>query len=676
MQTSAPDDTSAVPAPADVRAFADVLPQLMWAAGPDNRLIFVNRAWRDYIGLGVGTTFEERLDFVHPDDREAVIGLLGAESPEGEFRIRRAGDGSYRWHLVRWHYVNDPNGVRSYHVGTGTDVHERHLAAQEQAFLLEASRTINSSLELEPTLRSVVRSGVAGFADWCEIDLFGREGIVTRAFAHADPQMEAALQGLVGRVHDADPTEHYERIESALRAGRTLFTRYVLEEMSEAVVRDPRMLELYRRAGVASSIIVPLHSRERVLGWIVFMRTDPARAYAESDLEPAEEFTRRAALAIDNAQLFGREHRVADAMQAASLPRKLPKVPNVDMHAIYVPGGSEAQIGGDWYDAFRLRDGRLVISVGDVVGSGVDAAVTMSNMRQVIRGVAQVRPDPVLMLDAADSALRLEESERYVTACVAVIDPVTRSMTYAVAGHPPPYLRDARGTLAALEFDGLPLGLRQPNARRANALQLAPGSVLTFYTDGLIESTHDIVEGIAALEKLLASRGFYESANPAKFVRSHLLSGGARDDVAILVVRLRSLSEESVDTTRRIYCWTHEAIDAAVLHRLRGRLERALQDHGLTADAIERAQLVLGELVGNVARHAPGALQIVLDMTNSPPVLHVVDEGAGFETVPSAAPDEMSETGRGLFIVSELTQEFTVSRGPKGGTHARAVLDA
>ncbi|MBV8435643.1 MAG: SpoIIE family protein phosphatase [Candidatus Eremiobacteraeota bacterium] len=657
----------------DIEAFADALPQLIWVVASDGRLAFVNKAWRDYAGLDVGASFAQRLDLIHPDDRQNVQEVLRERGAGGEFRIRRAGDGAYRWFLMRFEYVSEADGTEV-RVGTAIDVHDRNRLSEDLAFLSAASRTMNATLDVEATLRTIVRVAVPRLADWCEIDLFGRDGIVTRAFAHREQAVDERLQVLVGRVHDVNPTSHYERIESALRAGRTLFTRFVLDEMSEAVVREPRMLDLYKRAGIGSSVIVPLSSRERVLGWIVYMRSDPQNAYEDEDLPLMEEYAARAALAIDNAQLFGREHRVAHAMQSASLPRKLPKVPGIDMHAIYVPGQSEAQIGGDWYDAFRLRDGRLVISVGDVAGSGVDAAVTMSNMRQIIRGTAQLHADPVLMLDAADSALRLEESEKFVTACVAVIDPVSRTMTYASAGHPPPYVRDKVRAPVPLTFDGLPLGLRQRSTRHPSTHHLTPGTMLVFYTDGLIESTHDLLGGIASLERLIATREFYQSANPAKFVRSHMLDGGARDDVAILVVRVRAPSERTADSTRRIYCWTYDSVDPDVLSAVRDRLQHVLAEHGLRDDAIERAKLVLGELVGNVARHAPGAVQIVVDMTTSSPVLHVVDEGVGFERAP-VLPDVLSEGGRGLFIVSELTQEFTISRSQGGGSHARAVLD-
>ncbi|MBV8148722.1 MAG: SpoIIE family protein phosphatase [Candidatus Eremiobacteraeota bacterium] len=658
----------------DIRAFADALPHWIWLIDGNDRLTFVNAALRDEVGLDVGASLEQRLGVVHPDDRGALLRVLKDRLPECEVRVRDLRDGAYRWHLVRWLYVSAPDGSHQYRVGTGIDVHERHVLEERQAFMSEASRAINASLNLNQTLRAIVRRTVATLADWCEIDLFGREGVVTRAIAHARPELDRSLQAVVGRVHDHNPTEHYERIEAALRAGKTLLTRYVLDEMSEAVVPDPEMLASYKMAGVASSVIVPLASRERVLGWIVFMRTDPSNPYSESDLGALEDFAGRAALAIDNAQIFGREHRLAHAMQSASLPRRLPKVSNLDMHAVYVPGHGEAQIGGDWYDAFRLYDGRVVISIGDVVGSGVDAAVTMSNMRQVIRGAAQIHPDPVLMLDAADSALRLEDGERYVTAFVAVIDPVTRMMSYASAGHPPPYFCTATAPPVALTFDDLPLGLRGRSVRYPTTLQLTPRSILVLYTDGLIETTRNIVDGIAALETLLGSNQFYNSANPAKFIRSRMLDRGALDDVAILSVLVRADSDEASDCSRRIYCWTYGSIDSEVLCGLRERLAHVLEEHGLRHHAVERAKVVLGELLGNVARHAPGPLQIVVDLTSPTPVLHVVDEGKGCAPRPALPPDVLSEGGRGLFIVSELTREFTITRDTGGGTHARAVL--
>jgi phosphoserine phosphatase RsbU/P len=655
----------------------DTLPALAFmAAAGDDRLVFVNRAWREYTGLGVGSTLEQRRALVHPDDVAALVEARRDQAAEFEMRFRRAGSQAYRWHLMRWRRVAAPDGTPLYRVGTMIDIDERHAAEEEQAFLSRAGGAINASLDLEQTVRSVARHAVPMLADWCEVDLVEREGVVTRALAHRNAAIQQRVNALIGRVHERSPSDAYERIAEAMRAGKPVTARRIDAAMADAVVIDPKARELYRTAGFASSIILPLAARGRVIGALTMVRTDPSYPYTEREIRVAEEFAVRASLAIDNAQIFGREHRVAEAMQAASLPKRLPKLPSIEMHAIYVPGRADAAIGGDWYDAFRLRDGRLVVSIGDVSGSGVDAAVTMSNMRQIIRGTAQVHADPVLMLNAADRALRLEDTELFVTAFVGVVDPIRRSILYANAGHPPPYVRDAAGKLTKLEFEGLPLGLRNRSVARPGSLTLEEDSTIVFYTDGLIESTHNIVAGIGALESVLRLPGFAVASNPAKFVRANMLAGAARDDVAILTLKvLKSVQEDpSSDGTRRLFRWRYERIDRDVSLELRRRLARTLEEHGFDREATERAELVLGELIGNIARHAPGGLEVIVDLSAASPVLHVIDEGPGFERAPMLPRDLLSESGRGLYIVSELTDEFSVSRGPSGGSHARAVL--
>ena len=151
-------------------------------------------------------------------------------------------------------------------------------------------------------------------------------------------------------------------------------------------------------------------------------------------------------------QELDREHRALLGFQNAALPKQLPAVPGMKFDAMYEAAGKDALVGGDWYDAFRLTDGRIVISVGDVMGSGLDAAVTMAAARQAIRGAAQVFPEPAAVLDAADRALRSEQPDRIVTAFLGIIDPVTGMLSYASAGHPPPlmwYPDGAIGELAA-----------------------------------------------------------------------------------------------------------------------------------------------------------------------------------------------------------------------------------
>ncbi len=312
----------------------------------------------------------------------------------------------------------------------------------------------------------------------------------------------------------------------------------------------------------------------------------------------------------------------------------------------------------------------MVVSIGDVSGSGLDAAVTMSNMRQIIRGIAQVHADPVLMLNSADRALRMDdEPDRFVTAFIGVIDPIANTMVYASAGHPPPYIRRANGSLEELSFVDLPLGLRERMSIHASSIGVGDGDLVVFYTDGLIESSRDLEGGARLLRAALTDPQIDRAVYPAAFIGERVLVDGARDDVAIFTLRMQS--DQRVGNMRR---WSFASLDADGLTGMRREFRALLIGFGLSELRLETAELVLGELAGNVVRHAAGAVEFVLDHSGGDVVLHVIDEGPGFERAPMLPIDVMSESGRGLFIVAELTREFSVTKRHPRGSHARAVL--
>jgi anti-sigma regulatory factor (Ser/Thr protein kinase) len=364
--------------------------------------------------------------------------------------------------------------------------------------------------------------------------------------------------------------------------------------------------------------------------------------------------------------------RVSEAFQVASLPESLPKIAGVRFDAVYEAGRAEALVGGDWYDAMRLLDGRILVSVGDVSGSGLAAAVTMNAMRQIIRGAAQHKADPLAILDAADRTLRQERPEALVTAFVGILDPLTFTLHYACAGHPPPIVRRADGRIDELRALGLPLGLWEKGFSDAPIAALDPGSVLVIYTDGLTESTHDFADGERRLFDAIASLNVEKETSCARAIRDKMLVGGARDDVAILTV----LMEESVVVADLgVFRWTIDPSEPRSMMRVRDSMLEALRAHATPERSVCDAELIFAELIGNVVRHAPGKIEVVLDASGRLPVLNVIDEGPGFSRTVHLPTDMMREGGRGLFIVSTLAKELNVTKRVGNGSHVRAVLE-
>ncbi len=367
--------------------------------------------------------------------------------------------------------------------------------------------------------------------------------------------------------------------------------------------------------------------------------------------------------------LYEAERRITERLQAAALPRTLPRIPGLVLDAYYRAGRDEAQIGGDWYDALRLNDGRVVITVGDVSGSGLDAAVTMAAVRQVLRGVAQVHPDPAMMLDAAERTLQADDPERIVTAFVAVLDPVTSELAYASAGHPRPLLRRGGADWVELAASGLPLGVAAKGERIAENVGMPGDAMLVLYTDGLVEAAHDLAAGEDRLRAALHDPAVLSAANVARAIHDAVVAGETRDDVAIFTVR-----RDPELTAHTIVHWTFASADANAARAARHAVSQALAGHGLGLDALGAAEVVFAELLGNIVRHAPGPAEVALDLGGPAPVLHVLDRGRGFRHLPRLPDDVLSERGRGLYIVSALADDLTVTRRPHGGSHARAVL--
>jgi PAS domain S-box-containing protein len=661
----------------------DAIPEIAWTATHAGRLEWFNQQWYEYTGRrdasARGPLALERqwLETVHPDDyhlgrRVLSAGATSHTSYSVELRLRRS-DGVTRWFRVHVSELNGTQSGRDGRLGTCTDIDDYKRQGQRFAFLAKAGEVLAETLDLQATLDRLLAIIVPEFGDWAAIDLFDvNDRLKTAAVTHANPAKMPLMKELLGR-YNHDPRAE-PGIAAALRKNRPVVLREISDELITKTAA-PDLLPVIRKLAPRSTVTVPLRTRGRTIGSLVAYWAETPRRYEQDDLPLFEELTKRAAVSIDNARLYEREREIAAEFQRAALPISLPQVGGIRFTGLYVPANDRELLGGDWYDALRLSDGRIVVSIGDVAGSGLAAAVIMSSMRQVIRGVAQVYADPVAMLDAADRTLKTEHPETFVTAFVGVFDPVARTLTYASAGHPPPLLRDVGGVITMLDAGGLPLGLRV-RGEIAATMAMPTSGLIVLYSDGLVEAERDVIGGEDRLVAAVARPEIAESANPADALYRAVLKAGSNDDVVILTMRLDAPNEGSVDTvtgarTRR---WAFDTNDEGAARNARHSFVAALRDGGVRAEHLDAAELVFGELLGNVVRFAPGPIEIMFDWTEITPILHVLDRGPGFTLATRLPSDLLSERGRGLYIVWSLAEDFNVTKRLDGGSHARAVL--
>ncbi len=316
---------------------------------------------------------------------------------------------------------------------------------------------------------------------------------------------------------------------------------HVDDEAVAYVIPDGRHREVYREVGYASGLMVPLRIRDRVFGVLGIATDDPTRLYTEFDVTTALELGRRGAIGLENAHSFAREHRVATTLQRALLPSSLPDVAGVRFSFAYsaAASGDGEAVGGDWYDAFPVEGGRIALSVGDVAGHGVEAAVTMGIVRQSIRAAALDLHAPKDVLARANRIITLEHTHPMITALYGLYNPRTRELTYSVAGHPPPVALRADGTIEALNGTGPPMGDAFDEVLlEQRHMVLSEGTTLVFFTDGLIEYGRDVIAAERRLHDVLAARAFLDHENPAQAIIDAVLDAPQRDDIAVLVLRV------------------------------------------------------------------------------------------------------------------------------------------
>ncbi|MGZ4599892.1 MAG: GAF domain-containing SpoIIE family protein phosphatase [Oryzihumus sp.] len=417
------------------------------------------------------------------------------------------------------------------------------IGAQEEAakqtaklvFLADAATELSSSLDYQTTLARVARLAVPTFADWCAIDLVEDGRLNRLAVEHVDPAKVQLAIDLEQR-YPADP-DAPSGAWNVMRTGRSELVREVTDEMLVAAAIDEEHLRIARELQLRSGLTVPLVARGRVLGVITWVSAESDRLYGPDDLALAEDLAKRAAIAIDNAELHSQTVAAADQLQHAVLPEALPVVPGWELASYYSPSG-RTEVGGDFYDAIPLSDGRLVLFVGDVMGRGVGAAAAMAQMRAAVRAYAALDPAPATVTGRLDLMFAQYPTEQLVTLVYMVADPVRGELVVANAGHPPPVLLRRDGTPEQLPLaSGPPLGISE-EPRQELTVPLEGGDTLVAFTDGLIERRdEDIDRGQQRMDAAMALLTGTDLSVALHELVTDLRDASRDDDVAALAVR-------------------------------------------------------------------------------------------------------------------------------------------
>ena len=286
-------------------------------------------------------------------------------------------------------------------------------------------------------------------------------------------------------------------------------------------------------------------------------------------------------------------------------------------------------------------------------------------MRQAIRVAALDFGDPRRIADVCNRLLLSEEEERLCSAFIGVIDPDTQVLRYVSAGHAPPLLRLPNSTVLQLKAPSAPLGAFWGVDFELHEQPCPDRSMLVLYTDGVLEASRDVVAGEKMLEAVLASDAVLHAANAAEFIERAIAHQAPRDDIAILVVNF----------AQNALRWQFEAADARSAYAMREEFFRSL----LTLCEVDDAELatcgvIFSELIGNAVRHAPGPLSVSLELRGQSLLLHVIDKGPGFAFRPELPANIWAESGRGLYLISELAHGVEVERVPGLGSHVIVTL--
>ncbi|GAA2133219.1 SpoIIE family protein phosphatase/ATP-binding protein [Kitasatospora kazusensis] len=636
--------------------------------GQDGRLLLVNDEARELLGLPADAEGRHLRELRDLDPGTAELLLSGREATD---EMHRCGG---RLLAVNQRPTDRHRGA----MGTVATIRDStellalsgraEVAGNRLALLYEAGVGIGTTLDVVRTAEELARVAVPGLADFVTVDL-------------ADPVLQGdeptgtgmdlrrvTVNGIredhpfypPGRLIAFVPSTPQAR---GFGSGRS----QVVPDLSVAhgwQVQDPEWTRRIIEYGVHSLITVPLAARGIILGVANFWRSQKPEPFDDEDRSLAEELVTRAAVSVDNARRYTREHAMAVTLQRSLLPRALPAQSALDVAHRYLP--AQSGVSGDWFDVISLPGSRVALVVGDVVGHGLHAAATMGRLRTAVHNFSALDLPPDELLGHLDELVdRIDQEETDsgtgtgvtgATCLYAIYDPVSRLCTIATAGHPAPALLRPDGSVDFPELPiGPPLGAGGMPFETAQ-VHLAEGTQIVLYTDGLVEDrTRDFDIGMELLRQALLSHQDRQPEENCQAVVDDLLPARPQDDVALLIARTRVLGADRV-AEREV------PSDPAAVADVRAWAAATLDEWDL-ADLAFGTELVLSELVTNAIRYGspPVRLRLLRDRGLT---CEVSDGSSTSPHLKYAASTD--EGGRGLFMVAQLTRRWGTRYSSQG----------
>ncbi|MFI9821162.1 SpoIIE family protein phosphatase [Streptomyces sp. NPDC052013] len=534
-------------------------------------------------------------------------------------------------------------------------------AGERLRLLYDAGVEIGTTLDVVRTAEELTKVAVPRFADVVAVDLLAE---VVRGEEPAREPLQKMQRTAISDHQDGLPLKPVGELitlkaatpqAGALEKGRAQLVADLRETkvwQEEAPERTHGILEY----GLHSLITVPLQARGVVLGLVSFWRAADSLAFEEDDLSFAEELAARAAVCIDNARRFTREHATAVTLQRSLLPRGLPEQNALEVAWRYLP--AQAGVGGDWFDVIPLPGVRVALVVGDVVGHGLHAAATMGRLRTAVYNLSALDlsadellgylDELVTHIDADESGEEVDQEITGATCLYAIYDPVSGTCTIARAGHLSPALIHPNGTVSFPDTPlAPPLGVGAGLPVETATLHLPEGSYLALFTDGLIENRHrDLDTGLQLLRDTL-THPHSTPEEACQAVVDALLPEHPTDDVALLVARTRILDPAQVRE------WDIPS-DPAVVSHIRSDASRQLETWGLDQLAFT-TELIISELVTNAIRYGTQPIRLRL-LHDRYLICEVADGSSTSPHLRRAATTD--EGGRGLFLVAQFAKRW------------------